>query len=518
MRESGRASRALRRSTLPVVAALVWASLTAAPASAAADDDTLAPGESLQATESLVSADGSQVAVVEESGELSLYEAGGDLRWTSGPGVPGSHLVVEDDGDVALVDPTGAVGWHTDTRGTEGARLVVEDDGDLVVRDDDDAIVWSAGTQTPPTLLNAGGTLRSGSALASQDGRHTLVMGLDGDLQLLGPDARVRWSSDTDVAGSVLTLRKDGDLVVRDEDGVVRWSSGTAGHEDATLVVQDDGDLVLFDADGAALWSTGTALGPAALAAGTSLAAGERLDSLDGRLTLRLDADGLRLELDGHAVWAVVPAVPDELLKLTLKADGDLVLKGTDGAVYWTSETPGTKQATLELDAGGAVLRGPNGQELWRADVPPALFDAPATTADCAEVTAPIPLAATALTETGIRVHPCLVAAVDALVTAAKADGIDLDGWGWRSNEQQQALRARNCTPSASDPTVLRCRPMTATPGTSRHERGLAIDFTVGGRVVAAGSPGWAWLVQHAPGYGLKNLPGEPWHWSVDGW
>lgn len=512
------ASRALRLSTLPVVAALAWASLAAAPAHAAADDDTLAPGESLRATQSLVSADGSQVAVVEKEGVLSLYAAGGDLRWTSGPGVPGSTLEVRDDGDVALVDPTGKVGWHTGTRGSEGARLLVEDDGDLVVVDDDDTVVWSAGTATPPTLLNAGGKLKPGAALASRDGRHTLVMGEDGDLQLLGPDARARWSSGTDVPGASLALLDDGDLVVRSELGVTLWRSATAGHEDATLVVQDDGDLVLFDADGVKLWSTGTALGPTGLAAGRSLAVGKRLDSPDGRLALRVDADGLRLELDGHAAWAVIPAVSDEKLRLTLRKSGNLVLAGTDGAVYWTSETAGTKHASLELDAGGVVLRAPTGQELWRADVPPGLAEGTTTATDCADVTTPVPLTATVLTETGIRVHPCMVVAIDALMTAAQADGVDLSGWGWRSNEQQRALRARNCTPSAADPAVVRCRPMTATPGTSRHERGLAIDFTVDGRVVSAGSTGWAWLVRNAHTYGLKNLPGEPWHWSVDGW
>ena len=506
-----RSSRALRRSALPVVAALVLATLTSAPAHAAADDDTLAPGESLTATQSLVSADGSQVAVVEKEGVLSLYAAGGDLRWTSGPGVPGSHLEVRDNGDVALVDPAGKVGWHTGTKGADGARLVVEDDGDLVVRDDNDAVVWSAGTATPPTLLAAGSKLEPGAALASQDGRHTLVMGEDGDLQLLGPDARVRWSSDTDVPDASLALLEDGNLVVRSALGAILWSTATAGHEDATLVLQDDGDLVLFDQDGSTLWSTGTALGPTGLAATKSLAVGKRLDSPDGRLSLRVDADGLRLELDGHAVWAVIPAVPDEKLQLTLRKSGNLVLRGTDDAVYWSSETAGTKHAALELDAGGVVLRAPTGQELWRADVPPGLFDATTTATDCAEVTTPVPLAATVLTETGIRVHPCMVVAIDALLAAAKADGVDLGGWGWRSNEQQRALRARNCTPSG-------CRPMTATPGTSRHERGLAIDFTVDGRVVSAGSTGWAWLVQNAHSYGLKNLPGEPWHWSVDGW
>ena len=137
---------------------------------------------------------------------------------------------------------------------------------------------------------------------------------------------------------------------------------------------------------------------------------------------------------------------------------------------------------------------------------------------DCDDVTAPVPQEDTVVTALGVRVHPCLADALDALMTAARADGIDLRAWGWRSSSQQIALRAANCSPTEADPTVVACRPQTAPPGTSRHERGLALDFTVDGKVLRAGSPAFLWLTEHAADYGLENLPGEPWHWSVDGW
>ena len=50
------------------------------------------------------------------------------------------------------------------------------------------------------------------------------------------------------------------------------------------------------------------------------------------------------------------------------------------------------------------------------------------------------------------------------------------------------------------------------------HERGLAIDFTVGGRVITSrASEGYQWLRTNASRYGLYNLPSEPWHWSTNG-
>ena len=125
---------------------------------------------------------------------------------------------------------------------------------------------------------------------------------------------------------------------------------------------------------------------------------------------------------------------------------------------------------------------------------------------DCDDVSAPVPQEDTVVTALGVRVHPCLADALDALMAAARADGIDLRAWGWRSSSQQIALRAANCGPTEADPAVVACRPQTAPPGTSRHERGLALDFTVDGKVLRAGSPGVP--VAHAARAGLRA--GEP--------
>ncbi|MCY4665836.1 MAG: M15 family metallopeptidase, partial [Acidimicrobiaceae bacterium] len=62
------------------------------------------------------------------------------------------------------------------------------------------------------------------------------------------------------------------------------------------------------------------------------------------------------------------------------------------------------------------------------------------------------------------------------------------------------------------------CRPPTARPGRSNHEKGLAIDFTNNGRLITSRNTSvFQALSRIAPEYGFKNLPSEPWHWSVDG-
>jgi LAS superfamily LD-carboxypeptidase LdcB len=120
----------------------------------------------------------------------------------------------------------------------------------------------------------------------------------------------------------------------------------------------------------------------------------------------------------------------------------------------------------------------------------------------------------------GIRVHSSIAENLRAMLAAARADGIELGGGGYRDPAGQIAVRRNNCgsshyaiyeAPSSS------CSPPTAPPGTSQHERGLAIDFTQGGRTLNRSSSGFAWLKANAAGYGFYNLPSEPWHWSTTG-
>ena len=121
----------------------------------------------------------------------------------------------------------------------------------------------------------------------------------------------------------------------------------------------------------------------------------------------------------------------------------------------------------------------------------------------------------------GILVHRSIAAQVDALVAAAARDGLTLSGGGFRDTNRQVALRRQNCGGSSYAIYQMpsgRCRPPTAPPGRSMHERGLAIDFRCnGGGIPSRSSPCYRWLAAHAADYGLFNLPSEPWHWSTSG-
>jgi probable HAF family extracellular repeat protein len=121
----------------------------------------------------------------------------------------------------------------------------------------------------------------------------------------------------------------------------------------------------------------------------------------------------------------------------------------------------------------------------------------------------------------GITVNAAIAGQLEAMLAAAEADGIGLTGSGYRDTARQIALRREHC--GTSDYAIYEmparnCSPPTARPGTSRHERGLAIDFSCDGELIRRRSnPCYRWLAENAAAYGLFNLPSEAWHWSVDG-
>ncbi|MDZ7673874.1 MAG: M15 family metallopeptidase [Acidimicrobiales bacterium] len=121
----------------------------------------------------------------------------------------------------------------------------------------------------------------------------------------------------------------------------------------------------------------------------------------------------------------------------------------------------------------------------------------------------------------GIRVHQSIAGQLRSMLSAASSAGINLSGGGYRSPTGQIQTRRNNC--GSSNYAVYQmpagsCSPPTARPGTSMHERGLAVDFTYQGRIVnSRSSAAFQWLAANAAGYGFYNLPSEPWHWSVNG-
>ncbi len=113
----------------------------------------------------------------------------------------------------------------------------------------------------------------------------------------------------------------------------------------------------------------------------------------------------------------------------------------------------------------------------------------------------------------GIRVHTSIVDALERL--CAKPGANILTGSGWRDNKTQIQLRIDHGCPGA---LIMdrNCKgnPLTAVPGRSQHEKGLAIDFR---NCSYRSTPCFKWLSANAASEGFFNLPQEPWHWSTTG-
>jgi hypothetical protein len=116
----------------------------------------------------------------------------------------------------------------------------------------------------------------------------------------------------------------------------------------------------------------------------------------------------------------------------------------------------------------------------------------------------------------GFNVCGGIADSVNKLIADAKKDGITLGGWSYRSTADQIRLRQKNGCPDIMNSPPSQCKVPTAKPGTSNHEKGLAIDFTCNGASMA-GTNCFKWLQANASKYGLYNYKKEPWHWSVDG-
>lgn len=106
---------------------------------------------------------------------------------------------------------------------------------------------------------------------------------------------------------------------------------------------------------------------------------------------------------------------------------------------------------------------------------------------------------------------------VQAMLASAAADGVLLTGSSYRDSAEQIALRQVNCGTSyyaIYEMPASQCSPPTARPGTSNHERGLAVDFD---NCSSPSSACYRWLAANASRFGIYPLSSENWHWSVDG-
>jgi D-alanyl-D-alanine carboxypeptidase len=118
----------------------------------------------------------------------------------------------------------------------------------------------------------------------------------------------------------------------------------------------------------------------------------------------------------------------------------------------------------------------------------------------------------------GVTVNKIVAYPFQRMIDDAAKAGVKLSGGGFRTKQQQIALRTTNGCPDVWTAPSSSCRVPTAIPGRSLHEIGLAIDMTANKKTINdRKSAAFKWLTANAARYGFVNLPSEPWHWSITG-
>ena len=201
-------------------------------------------GATLASGASLGSPGGQFAVTMQPDGNLVLHLATGRILWASGTsGHPGSHLVVDASGKVAIETPSRDLVWTSGTAGNRGARFSVRADGTLGVFVGARAL-WRSGP--PLATLLAGERLRSSWRLTSPNGLCRLVEQPSGPLTLLGADGQVLWSTGTARAtGATTVLQRDGNLAVFNARFAPLWQSVTGGYRSVRVALTDAGTLVI---------------------------------------------------------------------------------------------------------------------------------------------------------------------------------------------------------------------------------------------------------------------------------
>jgi hypothetical protein len=109
--------------------------------------DRLSAEQSLGINESLQSPSGQFSLVLQEDGNLVLYDQANQPLWaTETDGQAVARATMQGDGNLVLYSPEGAPVWASDTYGNDGAFLVVQDDSNLVIYTAENTPLWATNT------------------------------------------------------------------------------------------------------------------------------------------------------------------------------------------------------------------------------------------------------------------------------------------------------------------------------------------------------------------------------------
>lgn len=223
----------------------------------------LTAGQKILPGQYLLSPQKHSVLILQEDGNLVLYE-NSIARWSTGTAAKSvRELLMQADGNLVLYSTNGDALWNSATNTNSNNRLSLQEDGNLVIYGPSSAL-WSIGRVHVPIhrayVINSlrNGPLFRGQHLQTPDRKLRLVFQNDSNLVLYS-NGKATWDSGTvGKPGAVVRMQSDGNLVLYDAAGKALWFTETSRNPNAQLRIQQDGNLVIYNDQDLAIWSSRT--------------------------------------------------------------------------------------------------------------------------------------------------------------------------------------------------------------------------------------------------------------------
>ena len=281
--------------------------------------------------------------------------------------------------------------WAISGHGTNWAPWTVYTTGSYLTRVSTAQAAVGRLAQAPlGSVLNSGQAIVPTDQLTSTGGQYVFVTQADGNAVLYRSGVGALFSTGTyGHPGAYLVLQGDGNLVVYSATDRALWANYAFPGPGAFLALQPDGNLVEYSAAGEPVWATNTAGAPGpppspppaapapivapagpgptrdTLPPGGVMTAGMTMTSIDGRYTLAMQADGNLVVYGprGPVFWT--GSQPATGAFLVMQGDGNAVVYDTAGA-RWDSATWAWPGARLVIQPdGNLVVYSSTYQPLW---------------------------------------------------------------------------------------------------------------------------------------------------------
>ncbi|KAG6546783.1 hypothetical protein Mapa_011729 [Marchantia paleacea] len=342
----------------------------------------LNPGQVLRAGDSRTSANGVYKLVMQNDGNLVLFEEGEGSIWESNTAcdTPNCYCIMQTDGNAVIYGGSRRSAlWSSGTWGCNDATRYMEirDDGNIVMYNEEGHVAWHTNTSrsrwTSSARLTAGQIMKAGESRSSSYGGYTLTMRKDCNLVLSHRVQGRLWASNTvrHVKNPYFTMQSDGNAVIYpDVNEHAVWATMCFCKKPGThyLEVQADGNVVVYDDNRQPKWASNTwrlrSQCVPRLTSGESMYGGDSRESTNRIFRLLMHDDGsLQLFRKGHQgpIWASTLASPKRKCYFTMHPDGNAVIyDGTSRKPLWSTPShsggcSGTFYIEVE-DDGNVVL------------------------------------------------------------------------------------------------------------------------------------------------------------------